>query len=78
MVNATPRPLFLEGKDPVPIVQEAGLDSGTFCKGAGSLAVTGIRSRDCPTHSESGRVGVIAIVFSSLFRIQIKFLVLRS
>jgi hypothetical protein len=33
------------GKDPVPIVQEAGWAPGPIWRGAESLATTGIRSR---------------------------------
>ena len=42
MVNATP------GKDPVPIVQEAGLAPGPVWTGVENLAPTGIRSPDRP------------------------------
>jgi len=43
MVNATPRPLFTPGKDPVPIVQEAGGGaSGPDWTGVENLAPTGI------------------------------------
>ena len=41
------------GKDPVPIVQEAGLASGSVWTGAENLAPTGIRSPDRPARSES-------------------------
>ena len=42
---STPRPgLFTPGKDPVPIVQEAGWASKPVCTGAENLAPTGIRS----------------------------------
>ena len=44
-VSATPRPLFNPGKDPVPIVQEAGWAPGPVWTGAENLAPTGIRSR---------------------------------
>jgi len=43
-VSFTPRPLFTSGKDPVPIVQEAGWASGPVWTGAENLAPTGIRS----------------------------------
>ena len=33
MVSSTPRPLFTPGKDPVPILQEAGLASGPVWTG---------------------------------------------
>ena len=64
-VSVTPRPLFTPGKDPVPIVQEAGWSPGPVWTGAENLAPTGIRSPDplarsqslyrlrCPTHHES-------------------------
>jgi hypothetical protein len=49
-VSAMPRPLY-RGKDPVPIVHEAGWDSGPVWMGAKNLAATGIRSLDRPAHS---------------------------
>ena len=51
---STPRPgRFTPGKDPVPIVQEAGWTPGPVWTGAENLATTGIRSPDRPTRSES-------------------------
>jgi len=41
------------GKDPVPIVQEAGWAPGPVWIGAENLAPNGIRSPDLPTRSES-------------------------
>jgi len=41
------------GKDPVPIVQEAGWAPGPFWTGAENLAPTGIRSLDRPARSQS-------------------------
>ena len=52
MVSSTPRPQFTPGKDPVPILQEAGWAPGPGWKGAEYLTPTGIRSPDCPTRSE--------------------------
>ena len=52
-VSFTPRPLFTPGKDPVPIVQEAGWAPGPVWTGAENLAPTGIRSPDRPAHSQS-------------------------
>ena len=52
-VSITPRPLFTPGKDPVPIVQEAGWAPGPVWKGAENLAPTGIRSADRPARSQS-------------------------
>jgi hypothetical protein len=46
VVSTTPRPFYL-GKDPVPIVQEAGWAPGPVWKCAKNLASTGIRSPDC-------------------------------
>jgi len=43
-----PRPHLTPGKDPVPIVQEAGWASGPAWTGAENLAPTGIRSPDRP------------------------------
>ena len=44
---------FTPGKDPLPIVQEAGWAPGPVWTGAGNLAPTGIRSPDRPARSES-------------------------
>jgi hypothetical protein len=44
---------FAPGKDPVPIVQEAGWASDPVWIGAENLASTGIRSLDLPARSES-------------------------
>ena len=41
------------GKDPVPIVQEAGWAPGQVWTVAGDLAATGIRSPDRPASSEA-------------------------
>jgi hypothetical protein len=41
------------GKDPVPILQEAGWAPGPVWIGAENLALSGIRSPDRPAHSES-------------------------
>ena len=38
VVNATPRPIYAPGKDPVPIVQEAGWAPGPVWTDAGNLA----------------------------------------
>jgi hypothetical protein len=52
-VSVTPRPLFTPGKDPVPIVQEAGWVPGAVWRGAENLAPTGIRSSDRAARSQS-------------------------
>ena len=52
-VSVTPQPFFTPGKDPVPIVQEAGWAPGPAWTGAESLAPTGIRSPDRPASSQS-------------------------
>ena len=52
-VSVTSRPLFTPGKDPVPIVQEAGWAPGPVWTGAENLAPTGIRSPDSPARSPS-------------------------
>jgi hypothetical protein len=44
---------FSPGKDPVPIVQEAGWDPGPVWTGAENLASTGIRYPDRPARSQS-------------------------
>jgi len=52
-ISITPRPLFTPGKDPVPIVQEAGWAPGPVWTGAENLDPTGIRSPDSPARSQS-------------------------
>ena len=50
---STPRPgRFTPGKDPVPIVQEAGWAAGPVWTGAENLAPTEFRSPDRPARSE--------------------------
>ena len=46
-----PQPLFTPGKDPVPLVQEAGWAPGPVWTGAENTAHTRILSLDCPAHS---------------------------
>jgi hypothetical protein len=48
-----PRALFILGKDPVPIVLEAGWAPGPVWTGAENLAPTGIQSADRPARSRS-------------------------
>jgi hypothetical protein len=45
-----PRVLSTPGKDPVPIVQEAGWAPGLVWTGVENLTPTRIRSLDCPAH----------------------------
>jgi hypothetical protein len=44
---------FIPGNDTVPIVLNNGRASGSGWMGAENLALTGIRSLDCPARSES-------------------------
>ena len=44
---------FTAGKDPVPLVQEAGWAPGSVWTGAENLVPTGTRSPHCPARSES-------------------------
>ena len=53
VVSSTPRLPFTPGKDPVPIVQEAGWAPGPVWTGTVSLTPTGIPSPDRPAHSQS-------------------------
>jgi hypothetical protein len=48
-----PRPLFTPGKDPVPIIREAGWTPGGGGGGGGDLAPIGIRSPYRPARSQS-------------------------
>ena len=52
-VSVTHRPLFTPGKDPVPIVQEAGWAPGPVWTGAENLVRNGIRSPDRSSRSQS-------------------------
>ena len=52
-VSITPRPLFAPGKDPVPIVQEAGWAPGPVWTDAENLTPTGIRFPNRPALSQS-------------------------
>ena len=52
-VSVTHRPLFTPWKDPVPILQEAGLAPGPVWTGAENLTPTGFRSPDRPARSQS-------------------------
>jgi hypothetical protein len=52
-VSVTPWPHSTPGKDPVPIVQEAGWAPGPVWTGAENLAPTGIGSPDRPARSQS-------------------------
>ena len=52
-VSVTPRPLFTPGKDPVPIVHEAGWAPDPVWTGAENLAPTRIRSPGRPARSQS-------------------------
>ena len=52
-VSVTPRPLFTQGKDPVPIVEEAGWAPGPVWTNAENFAPTLIRSPDRPVRSQS-------------------------
>ena len=51
-VSSTSRPYFTPGKDPIPIVQEAGWAPGPVWTGRKSRP-TGIRSPDRPARSQS-------------------------
>jgi hypothetical protein len=53
LVNVTPRQLYPREKNPVPILQETGWDSGPAWTDAENLAPIEIRSPDRPTRSES-------------------------
>ena len=48
-----PRPLSTPGKDPVPIVQEAGWTPGTVWTGTENFASIEIRFPDRPARSQS-------------------------
>ena len=52
MVSSRPRPYFNTGKDPVPIVQEAGWVPGPVWRGGKSRPIR-IRSPDRPARSQS-------------------------
>jgi hypothetical protein len=52
-VGVTPPPFFTPGKDPVPVVQEAGWAPRPVWTGAKNLAPTGIRFPDLTARSQS-------------------------
>ena len=52
-VSVTLRPLSTPGKEPVPILQEAGWAPGSVWTGAENFAFTGIWSLDLPSRSQS-------------------------
>jgi len=67
VVSSTPRPQFTPGKDPVPILQEAGWAPGPAWTGAENLASTGIRSPDRPARSQSlYRLSYLAHIFQGI------------
>ena len=47
VVKATPRPLYLRERDPVPTVQEDGWAPGPVWTGAENVACTGCYSFSC-------------------------------
>ena len=53
VVNTTPRPLYHQERDSVPIVQEARWAPGSVWSGVENFAVTGIQSLDRLARSES-------------------------
>ena len=53
VVRTTPRPLYSQNKDPVPIVHEAGWAPGPVWTGAENPPRTGIETQDRPARSES-------------------------
>ena len=70
-----PQPLFTLGKDPVPTVQEAGWAPGMVWTRVENLALTGIRSPDRPTCSQSlyrlsYRAHTFMIISSLIFRLR--------
>ena len=54
VINFTPRPRFPPGKDPVPIVQEAGWTPGLLWTGVENLVPTEIWSSDRPARCHTG------------------------
>jgi hypothetical protein len=53
VVNSTPRPPYVQERNPVPIVQEAVWAPGPVWTGAKNLVHTSVRSPDRPARSES-------------------------
>jgi hypothetical protein len=53
VVNATPRPLYPQERDPVTIVQETGWAPGPVWTVAGNFTTTGTRSPDRSARTES-------------------------
>ena len=63
--------LYPRGKDPVPIVQEAGWAPEPVCTGAENLAPTGIQSPDRPALSQSMTWTYLVIINCLMVVIQI-------
>jgi hypothetical protein len=53
VLNATPRPLYLRERDPIPIIQEAVWATGPVWRREENLAPTGIRTANPSARSES-------------------------
>ena len=52
VVNATPRSLYAQERDPLPVIQEAGWAPGPVWKCAENLSPNEIQFPDRPAHSE--------------------------
>jgi hypothetical protein len=53
VVNPAPRLLYVQERDPVPVVQEAGWVSEPVWMGPENVPSTGVRTQDSPARSES-------------------------
>jgi hypothetical protein len=68
VINPTPRPLYPGERSSIPIVQEVGWDPGSVWMGAKNLALTGIRSPEHPSCSESLLLLLILLLkFKNIF-----------
>jgi len=68
-VSVTIQPIFTPGKNPVPIVQEAGWAPGPVGTGAQNLAPTGIRTRTVqPVASRYTDYATRPTLYSQLFK----------
>ena len=73
VVRVTSQSLFTPGKDPVPIVQEAGWAPGSSGQVRKISPPTGIRYPDCPARSQS----LYRLSYPAIFRVLTKYFAYR-
>jgi hypothetical protein len=78
MVSSTPRPLYSQERDSVPILHEAGWALGPVWTGEENLAPTGILSADRSARSESLSRIIIIIIIIIIISQRIVFLLFNT